>query len=800
MFNDLRHAVRGLLRTPGFTAAAVVSLALGIGGNVLMFGLADSLVLHPFPYPDPGRLIAIGVNFPRVADEERFIEALSAPEYEDIRQSQSLQKVMAFDLGNRNISGGDRPERVFTALVTDDVFDTIGIAPAMGRMFLPEEIQNGRRVAILSHRLWQSRFAADPSLVGRPIRINGVESIVVGIMPPGLLLLGTDLWVPLPIGADWPRHGRNLTVLGRLRPGVSMEQANAELAVLSERTASDHASTNNEYTGWRLRAETWANALTGEHRPAVMLLLGTVALVLLITCVNITNLLLTRAAGRQREIAVRLALGAGRWRMARQLFVESLVIAVAGTSAGLILVRFGLDAAASFLPFEIAGALGVQPAIGARVLIYSAFVACAAALLVGLLPAWHASSSNPESVLRSEGRSSTAGRGAQRLRFGLIVGEVALTTVLLVGAGLLLKSWSRLNAVEPGLRVNGVLTMRVTLPPEKYRGEAIPNFFTQLIERVRMTPGVQNAAVASLFPPMSFSQSQVRVDGHQIARAGELPSALFTIVSPGYFSTLDIPVLAGRTFTDADRADALPVAVVNETFAAKLLGTGPAVGRRVEFNQRWLDIVGVTRDTRNGGVKVPPRPEVYLTVRQAPPAWNQYYLLVAARGDAMALLPEVRRAIASIDSEQPAYAVQTLDDVFAVSTLRERASTSLLGAFAALALLLAAVGIYGVMSFAVASRTREIGVRMALGADGAMVRRDIVLQAAGLVAVGLALGLVASFALRQAISGLLFEVTARDPVSFLIAALVLGTVGLSAAFWPARRASLVDPIVALRCE
>jgi putative ABC transport system permease protein len=799
MLTDLRHAIRGLLRTPGFTAAAVLSLALGIGGNVLMFGLADGLVLHPYPYPDPDRLVAIGVSFPRIADEERFVETMSAPEYQDVRQSQSLHNVIAFDLGNRNISGGDRPERVFTALVASNVFDTIGMAPAAGRAFLPEEFQGGRRVAILSHRVWQSRFAGDPSLVGRAIRINGVESAVVGIMPPGLLLLGTDLWLPLTLTPEWPRHVRNLTVLGRLRPDITLQQANAELDVLAERTGRDHAATNKEYIDWRLRADTWSNALAGEFRPAAMVLLGTVAVVLLITCVNVTNLLLTRATARRREIAVRMTLGAGRWGVARQMLIESLLLVAAGTVAALLLSRFGFDAATAYLSVDILS-LGVQPAIGTRVLVYTGLVACATCLLISVLPAWHASSSNHEAALRSEGRTSTTGRGAQRLRFGLVVAEVALTTVLIVGAGLLLKSWSRLNSVDPGIRLNDVLTMRVTLPPEKYKGEAIQNFFRQLIDRVRATPGVEDAAIASLFPPMSFSQSQVKVDGQPIGRAGELPSALFTIVSPRYFPTLNIPVLAGRTFTDADRADAPPVAVVNETFARQLLGTSSALGRRLQFNDRWLEIVGVTRDTRNGGVKVAPRPEVYLSMGQAPPAWNQYYLLVAARRDALALLPDVRRAIAAIDPEQPAYAIQTLEDAFALATLRERASTSLLGAFAVLALLLAAVGIYGVMSFAVASRTREIGVRMALGADGAMVRRDIVLQAAGLVAVGLALGLVASFALRQAISGLLFEVTARDPVSFLIAALVLGTVGLSAAFWPARRASLVDPLVALRYE
>ncbi len=797
---DLRHAVRGLLRTPGFTAAAVLSLALGIGGNVLMFGLADSLVLHPYPYPDPDRLVAIGVNFPRIADQERFIETISGPEYRDIGQSQTLNRVVAFDLGNRNISGGDRPERVFTALVAGNVFDTIGLPPAAGRGFLPSEFQDGRGVAILSHRIWQSRFAGDPALVGRPIRINGQESIVVGIMPPGLLLLGTDLWLPLSIEPDWPRDGRNLTVLGRLRPGVTLAQVNAELDVLARRTARDHVATNKEYADWRLRADTWSNALTGEFRTATVVLLGTVALVLLITCVNVANLLLSRATARRREIAVRLTLGAGRWTIARQLLTESLLLAGAGTAAALLLTRYGFDAASALLPAEQVLSMGVQPALSNRVLLYTALVASITGLLIGALPAWQAAFSNPEPALRSEGRTSTSARGAQRLRSGLVVAEVALTTVLLVGAGLLLKSWSRLNAVDPGIRLNGVLTMRVTLPPEKYRGEAIPNFFDQLLERVRATPGVSDASVASVFPPMSFSLSSVRVDGQPVARDGELPAALFTIVSPQYFTTVNIPVVAGRTFTGVDRAGSPPVAVVNETFARQLLGAGPAVGRRVEFNERWLEIVGVTRDTRNSGLKVAPRPEVYLSMRQGPPAWNQYFLLVAARGDAMAALPDVRRAIAAIDPEQPAYAIQTLEQAFSISMLRERASTSLLGAFAALALLLAVVGIYGVMSFTVASRTREIGVRMALGADGAMVRRRIVAEAAGLVGTGLALGLAVSLALRQVISGLLFEVTPHDPLSFLAAAVVLGAAGLSAAFWPARRASLVDPLVALRYE
>jgi putative ABC transport system permease protein len=380
------------------------------------------------------------------------------------------------------------------------------------------------------------------------------------------------------------------------------------------------------------------------------------------------------------------------------------------------------------------------------------------------------------------------------------VAEVALTTVLLVAASLLLKSWSNLASVDPGFRTSDVLTMRLTLPPEKYRGEAIPTFFRQLIERVRATPGAEEAAVASLFPPMSFSQSRVRLDGQQIAREGELPSSLFTIVSARYFATLGIPVVEGRVLTDGDRSDAAPVAVVNETFAREILAGGAALGRRVEFGDRWLEIVGVTRDTRNNGPKVPPRPEVYLSLGQAPPAWNQYYLLVAARGDANALLPAVRRAIASIDSDQPAYAIQTLADAYAVSTLRERASTSLVGAFAVLGLTLAAIGIYGIMSFAVASRTREIGIRMALGADASAVRRWIVLQAGTVVAAGLVLGLAGSFALRQAVSGLLFDVMPHDPASFAIAATVLATGGILAAFLPARRASRVDPIVALRYE
>ena len=788
-----------LLKNPGFTIVAVLTLALGIGGNALVFGLVDSLVLHPFPYPDSDRLVVIGVNFPRIDNDERFIEVLSGPEYEDIRRSRSLHKVMAFDLGNRHVSGGDRPERVFTAFVAGDPFDTIGLQPVVGRGFTREEIESRGRVAIISHRFWQSRFAGELSVVGRSVRINGIHATVVGVMPPGLLLLGTDLWMPRPVDSGWPRDQRQLTVMGRLLPGATRDRANAELAVLAERTAQDHVAANKEYAGWTLRAETWSNALSRDMRPAATLLLATVALVLLIACVNITNLLLARTTSRRREIAVRVTLGAGRWAIARQLLTESLALAVVGTAVGLWLARFGLDAAASLLPAEIV-AQGVQPVIGTRVLVYSALLACTAGLLIGLLPAWHASSSNPDAALRSESRGTTASRGAQRLRFGLIVTEVALATVLLVGAGLLLRSWSGLNAVDPGMRTSGVLTMRLTLPQEKYRGEAIPNFFHQLIERVIAVPGVADAAAASLIPPLAFSSSQVRLEGQQAASAGELPTAPFTIVSPGYFTTLNIPVRSGRAFTAADRADAPPVAVVNETFARTHLGTGSPLGRRLEFNERWVEIVGVTGDTRSGGLTVPVRPEVYLSMAQAPPGWNQYFLLVAAHGDATALLPAVRSAIASIDPAQPAYAIQTLDTAFAFSTLRERASTWLLGAFAALALTLAAVGIYGVMSFSVTSRTREIGVRMALGANASAVLRRVVVQAAWLVGAGLAIGLAASFAIRHAIAGLLFNVAPHDPLSFLAAALVLGIAGISAAYWPARHAARVDPMVALRTD
>jgi putative ABC transport system permease protein len=799
MIQDLRYAVRSLWRTPGFTVAAVLTLALGIGGNVLVFGLADGLVLHPFAYPDPDRFVAIGAAFPRIANEERFIEVLSGPEYQEIRRIASLEKAVAFDLGNRNVSGGDRPERVFTALIGGDVFDAVGLRPAAGRAFLQDEIRTGASVAIVSHRLWQSRFGGDPSLVGRTIRINGIESVVVGIMPRELLLFGSDLWIPLDVSEDWPRTERNLSIMGRVKPGATIVQANAELEVLARRIQRDHASTNREYGDWTLRAETWSNALAGEYRPAVSLLLGTVAVVLLIACVNITSLLLTRTTARRRELAVRLALGAGRWRIARQLLIETILVAGAGAVAALLWAGAGLDTALSFMGGEIAN-LGARPAIGTRVLIFTTGIATLAAALIGVLPAWHASASNPEAALRSEGRTATTARGGQRLRFGLVVAEVALTTVLLVGAGLLLKSWSRLNAVDPGLRVHDVLTMRVTLPPEKYRGDAILNFFRHLAERVRSVPGVENAAIASVFPPLSFSQSQVRVEGQTVARDGELPSALFTIVSPEYFSTLDIPLLQGRAFAEGDRADAPGVAVVNEAFVRQLLGAGSPLGRRVEFNERWLEIVGVARDTRNNGLKVSTRPEVYLSLGQAPPAWNQYFLLVAARRDANLLLPAVRDAMAAIDPDQPAYNIQTLEDAFAGSTRRERFSTVVLGAFAALALLLAAIGIYGVLSFMVASRTREIGVRMALGADPADVRRQVVLQATRLIAAGLAIGLAGSLVLRQAVAGLLFQVSPGDPLSFTAAAAVLGVIAIVAAYRPAERAAAVDPIVALRYE
>ena len=804
LVQDLRYALRQFVRRPGFTAIAVLSLGLAIGGNSLIYGMLDGFVFHPFPYPQPDRLVAVGVTFPKLSSETIYVETLSPAEYLDIRTTRSFARAGSFDLGNRNISGGDVPERVFTALLLDDLFPVIGMAPALGRGFTADELgPNGPPAAIISHRLWQSRFGGDPAILNRPIRVSGRAASVVGVMPPGLVLIGTDLWIPW--GGDpltVPRNVRQFNVLARLAPGASLEQANAELASIARRVEQAEKGAFAEYENWRLTATPWAAALLKDVRPAAFILLGAVGLVLLIACANLTNLFLARSSARQRELAVRLALGAARWRLMRLVLTESLLLSIAGAAVGIAIAWLGLKSAGALIPGQFQ-MLGLEAGINFRVLWWSLALALGCGLLVGLLPAFHATRTDPHESLKADARTGGS-RGGRRVRHVLVVAELALSVVLLLGAGLLLRSFLNIQRVDLGFDSAGVLTMRLTLPRERYPGDAAGAFFDRLSERLAALPGVRAVSAASQFPPSATFGTQFRLEqGHKDGQQ-TLPTALITTATPSYFETLRVPLGAGRLLGPTDRLDTPPVAMINQAFAARYLAGTDPLGQRLAIGspdqQRpWTTIVGVVADYRNNGVTQPVRPEIYVPVRQQT-AWNQLFMLVRTDGPPTGLLASARQTVSSLDPEQPVYLIQTLDEALATSSFQQRISALLLSIFAAVALVLAAIGIYGVMSYAVTARTQEIGVRLAIGAQ----RRDVIWLVLGQVlrlsAIGLAIGIGVVIVAGRALEGLLFGVRAADPGTIAAVTFVLGAVALIGAWAPASRASKTDPIQALRNE
>jgi putative ABC transport system permease protein len=802
ILQDIRYALRLFVRRPGFAAVAVISLALAIGGNTAIYGILDGFVFHPFSYPDPDRLVAVGVNYPKLSSETSYIEVLSPAEYADIRTAGSFASIGAFDLGNRNISGGDVPERVFTALLLDDLFPVLGMKPVLGRGFTRDELlPNGPPVAIISHRLWRTRFAEDPAILSRAVRISGQSTAIVGVMPPGLVLIGTDLWMPW--GGDparMPRNIRQFSILARLAPRASIEQANTELTTIAGRIDQAERAKFKEYEGWRLTATPWAAALMQDVRPVAYMLVGAVAFVLLIACANLTNLFLARSTTRHRELAVRLALGAGRWRVARHVLTESLLLSFAGAAGGLLVAYLAFRGSSSLIPAQFQ-MLGLEAGLNTRVLAWSAAVALACGLLAALLPALQATRTDPHDSLKADTRAG--GNRGGRLRQLLVISEIALSVVLLLGAGVLIRSMWNIQRVDPGFQSDGVLTMRLTLPRERYAEDAAGAFFDSLIERLEAVPGVRSASAASQFPPMAAFDTQFTLE-HKVEPGSTLPTALSTVASPGYFATLGVPIQAGRAFNASDRLNTPPVVIVNAAFAARYLSGADPVGQRIQMGsperpRPAATIVGVVADFRNAGATQAVRPELFIPVRQQT-VWNQLFVLVRSEGTAAAILPAVRQTVQSLDAEQPIYMIQSLDEALAVSSFQQRASAIVLGLFALLAMVLAAMGIYGVMSYSVSARTQEMGVRFALGAQRGSVLWLVIRQVLLLAAIGLTIGVVLLVFAGRALEQLLFGVKAVDPLTIVLVTLALGAVALVAAWVPASRASRIDPITALRYE
>ncbi|HEV8702061.1 MAG TPA: ABC transporter permease [Candidatus Polarisedimenticolia bacterium] len=795
LIQDLRYGSRTLLKAPGFTVLAVLTLAIGIGANTALFSVVNGVLLRPLPYPDPERLVMVhGTDVPRGNESAN----VSPPDVVDFRtQSRSFEGIAALSQGDIVLTGRGEPVRLAVMIATANVFGVLGARPLVGRFFLPEEEQPGRhRVAVLGHRFWTRRFGADPGIVGRTLTLAGHPYTVVGVLPAGFILpdADPDLWRPVPIDPE-SRGGHWLNAIGRLRPGVSLEQAQVEMDTITRRLEQQHPDTN---TGRHTRLEPLKDAVVRDARAALYALFGAVGFVLLIACANVANLILVRASGRRREIAVRAALGAGRLRIVRQLLTESLLLFLCGGLAGTLLALWGTDLVVA-LASESLPRSG-EIVMDLSVLAFSLALSTVAGILFGLAPALQHSRVDVERALRDDGRNATAGRGRSRVLGALAVTQVALSLVLLTGAGLLIKSLWTLLRVDPGFRAERVLTLDLALPESRYPDEGrMFAFYTSLLDRLDALPGVQSAGAVNILP-LSGSNScdGFSVIEHPPAAVGRQPCAEARYSTPGYFPALGIPLVRGRSFTEADDGNAPRVALINQAMARLFFPGEDPIGKHVVYNAAPRAIVGIVGDVRHFGLDTEAPPEFYLPHQQLP-MWEMT-LAVRASSDSVPLVAAVRGAIAALDRDLAVANVRTISDLLHRSVARPRFRAVLLGAFAATALALAAIGIFGVLAHGVAQRTREIGIRMALGARRRAILGMMLGQGIRLTLAGVGLGLAASIVLTRFLSGLLFGVSPTDPITLSGVTLLLTLVALLACVVPARRATRVDPMTALRCE
>lgn len=798
---DFRHTLRTLRKNPGFSSVIMLTLALGIGANTVIYSAVDGLVLNPFPFPDGDGLVAIGTQYPKLgATEVGYIEHMSPAEFIDLRdESRSLERVVAWDMGNRQVSFGEVTENVFTGFWWGNVFEALEVQPHLGRGMTWDETVQGDAVAVLSHRLWTTAFGADESLVGESIMMNGNPFTVIGIMPPGSVLYGMDLWIPMGVDpAVFSRDRRQFQVMARIGEGYSLPEVNAELETLARRTEQAYLADFEEYEGWRLEADTWTGANVRTLRPAAFILLGAVGFVLLLVCTNIASLLLARSATRRREMALRRAIGAGRGRLVRQVLTESVTLALVGGTLGIGLAWFGVEALSDIvatIPFVSGGV-----ALNARVLLFTTGISVLAGVAFGAAPASQSARAGIQDDLKSESAGATGHGSRLRVQRFFVAVEVALALVLLVGGGLFVNSVIRMNRVDPGFSPAQVLTMRLTLPWEEYDGPAIGAFFSELEERIVALPGVQQVGVGSQFPPIAFSYGRVGAEGQEALDDEQLPTAMTTLVSPGYFDALGIALVRGRTFDELDVEGSPMVGVLNEAAANLLFAGADPVGQRILVQGDPLEVVGVVGDALNQGIESAPFPEVFANHRQVPGWSNQLFVLVRTSVDPMSVLPAIRSEIRDMDPDQPLYAIQAASEALVPATAPRRVAANVLTIFAGFALILAVVGIFSVVSFSVADRTREIGLRVALGAGGSQVRWLMVRQALVPVVIGALVGLGASIALGRAIEGLLFEVSGTDVTTLGGVLVILLSAAVVASYLPASRASRLDPVQALREE
>jgi putative ABC transport system permease protein len=807
---DVRYAARVLLKSPGFTAVAVLAVALGVGANTAIFSVVNAVLLKPLPYRDPGQLVLIYHNYPKL-DLKAPTSAAGYVYYRD--HNKSFSDVAGFTPSSVNLTGEGEPERLSVMQVTANLFPMLGSQPEQGRVFSADENQAGKeKVAVLSDAFWRRRFAGLP-VMGKALTLNGEPYTIVGVMPPQFQLgrefsgQSPDLWTPITFKPEQLDPSSSMTVeylnvLARLNPGVDIRQAQAEMDSMAADLRRQYMP-DMDASNWGLLLAPLDEFVVGKIRTALWVLLGAVLFVLLIACANVANLLLARAAVRQKEIAVRTALGASRWRVVRQLLTESLLLSLVGGGLGLLLAMWGVDLLLKLNDNRLPRANEIG--LDARVLLFTLGVSLLTGVVFGLAPAFQTSGVNLHDTLKEGGRS---GRGGVRrgVRNALVIAEVSFAVVLLVGAGLLMRSFVLLEQVNPGFQPRGLLALQVSLPPNKYADKtARAAFDRQMLEAVRALAGVKEAATTTTLPMSGWNQSgSFDIEGRPNAPGQDSPHGSRWMASDDYFQTMQIPLLRGRYFDAHDTADAPGVVIIDDALARKYWPNEDPLGKRITFEgteqqPRWREVVGIVGHVKNEGLEGESRAQYYVPYAQRADSPN-LFLVVRDAGDPASLAPAVRGAIAGVDKDLPVFRVMTVERVVSDSLAQRRFSMTLFAIFAGLALLLAVVGLYGVMSYTVAQRTHEIGIRVALGAQGRDVLRMVVGQGMLLVGVGVLLGLGGALALTRVMSSLLYGVSATDPLTYAGIALLLAAVALLASYVPARRAMKVDPMVALRYE
>jgi len=792
-----------LRKRPSFTLVAVLTLALAIGASTALFSIVNVVVLNPFPYKDPSRLFFVRQSLPKIGVQDQF--RASGPEFVEFAKSGVFERVTAFESVSRNLTGSDEPERVAAGKVSTEFFNLLGVEPLLGRTIAPsEQGPNGQRVLVISYGLWQRRFGGDKAVLGKTVSLDDEPFTVIGVMPPQFRFEEAQAWFPCPFEfGEAQRSARAFAIIGRTRSDVSPEQVNATLANLARQNEQDFGGTNPEYAGRGIYLQPLTEFYFGPVRKALLILLGAVALVLLIACANIANLLLAKSMGRSHEIAIRTAMGASRARIIRQMLVESTVLALLGGALGVLIASWGTRGLMNLIPAGTIPA-GLEIGMNTKVLLFALAVSLLTAFIFGLWPAIQGSRTQTRAALQAASQRTTAGLGSRRAQSVLVVAEVALSLVLLLMAGLMIRSFAKLTNIDPGMNTN-VMSMRINRSPAKSKdGAQNAIFFQTVIDRIKTVPGVQAVGVASHTPFVFTEDWPLTIES--VANAGAQTQSIDTrTVSSDYFTTLQIPLLGGQTFAVEDGPQAQPVVIVNETMANRYWPNQYALGKRIKIGNLdskspWFSVKGVVKDSAQASLDREIRPEVYFALGQMAGRYRRMNLEVRTSVDPKSTVAAIQAAIREVDKDQPVYQIQTIDELIRDSIGTRRFALAILIMFAVLALVLAVSGIYGVISYSVTQRTQEIGIRMALGARAADVLRLVLGQFMRLTLVGVGLGLIAAYALTRLMASLLFGVTPTDVTTFILVSIGLSLVALVACLIPARRATRVDPLVALRYE